>query len=698
DRREEEARRVASRLKHLLENGSVVDPDDDTTRGCRAGDIAILARRNDDLAALEPALRSYAVPFFNTATSGLAEGQEVLDLVTALRLIDDRYDDLRAFAFLRSPFVGLRDEVLVRISLRATDGARSLLDKAASFLDDAEAGRESWFEAPESARIGEIERAALRDGLGAMAEAQRLADRVDHAEVLETLLTRTGYRLHLLIREGASESLANIERFRALLDEYRHLTLGRFLALWDRWGDRDLGIPQARLFSSGDDVVTLSTIHAAKGLEWPIVALVGTQAPLAEARRFVGTHWTDPTLGPVLLPRAAERGPRATFALERRLEQENAEEARLLYVAATRARDRLVVAAPADEDLTGFAGWLAPELESAREVHQTSDATADDPEPERASLHATDDDERTGTGGQLDAFGLDGERRNQLDLFTPGSPPVNGTDPADGFVIIRRGGGSFQTSFGPPPVTLRWLDGLDPCEWPDSVGDIAERTRRIVGSATERMMRDADPEAWARRYLHGVLDPDDFLPPAGDRLPAKTRGTLIHGVLERIAAAEELDRVLDETIASLDLADLESALAPGASYRAALEREIADVVRSPAWRWYVEGEHYRELRFLHRSENEWLQGAFDLYRPARGVAPEQASLFGEPREGDDGRAAWVIDFKTHRIAAEEVEAVSADYALQIRAYRDAAAALGDGAGVPPRVALHFTKPNLATEV
>ena len=124
-----------------------------------------------------------------------------------------------------------------------------------------------WFAAPESDRVVEIERRGLAKGLQLIRDAHELADRADTAELLDTIVERTGYRLHLLLRDGAAEALANIERFFAMLEEYRHLSLGSFLGLWERWEEQDLGIPQAPLYSKEDDVVTLSTIHTAKGLE-----------------------------------------------------------------------------------------------------------------------------------------------------------------------------------------------------------------------------------------------------------------------------------------------------------------------------------------------------------------------------------------------------------------------------------------------
>ncbi len=718
ERREEMARRVAGRLHEILGRVQVVDPDEGGLRRCRPSDIAILARRNDDLTPLEGSLRTCGIPFYNATTSGFSNRQEILDLVTALRLLENPGDDLRAFAFLRSPFVGLRDEVLVRIGLDEPEdaGARdgSLLARAARHLEAVESGRRAWFPAPESAAIAGIEREALASGLAAFAAARLLVDRVDHAELLETLLEETGYRTHLLLREGASEALANIESFLALLEEYRHLSLVRFLALWDRWGRKDLGIPQARLFSRGDDVVTLSTIHAAKGLEWPVVVLVGTGADLVNERRLVGEHWTDPALGPVFLPRKDERGPRAAAALARRVDQEAAEEARLLYVAATRARDRLIVVGPAEPARRSYATWLAPELQNAVEEHEARVSETEEPLPGMESgrtkngvTRARAEDPATRTGPQIDAFGFDPDALPQLDLFgggraadAPGETPT-----AESPLVIRRRGSALQTSMTPPPVTLEWLLDIGPAPWPARVGQPVAPRPALIESATERALRALDPERWQLRYVHGVMRPEEFLqtlPPPGS-LPPTTRGTLIHGVLERIGEVEELGRILDETLSSLDFADLELALQPGTEYRTALEREIARVVRSPEWRWYIEGPHHRELRFLFHDGAAWLQGAMDLYRPARPgePPPEQVSLF----DGPGGAAGtvpepgvpWIIDFKTHGIEAHQAPEVAREYEIQAEIYRSAARIAAPG-GERPRVALHFTHPNVAVEI
>ena len=152
------------------------------------------------------------------------------------------------------------------------------------------------------------------------------------------------------------------------------------------------------------------------------------------------------------------------------------------------------------------------------------------------------------------------------------------------------------------------------------------------------------------------------------------RGTVIHGVLERIQETNELAAILEETIGGLDEPELEELMATGTEYRQELEQEIRRVIQSGEWAWYVQGEHHRELEFAHLAEpRDWRIGAFDLYRP------------GEEE-------SWVVDFKTHRIEAGEVRKVAEEYAIQARVYAGAAALRSVAT-----VRFHFTHPNLVVD-
>ena len=606
ERRTAEAELVAARIRQIVvdeargdtDGITIIDPGTGAPRLCRYRDVAILFRTRAPVPYLVEALARYGVPYYLAGDAGLKDRLEVLDVLTLLRLIENPRDDLRAFAYLRSPFVGLRDEVIARIRLAGS--GRSLLRAARAFLTDGE-----WFAAPEHGLVGEVERAALVTGLAVIDELSRLPSRVPIHRLAEEALERTGYRLHVLLSPQAEGTLANLERFIGLLEGYRNQTVGTFLEIWDRWEATDLGIPQAPLYSKSDDVVTLSTVHAAKGLEWPVVCLVDTHGTFRD--QGANSYWSDRELGPVLCPKLAERGDRTIRLHTREAAADRAEEARILYVATTRARDRLVIAGPTRKP-DGVAEWL----------NAGRDATV-------------------------------GVSDTPADVRIPAPPPA---------------------------PELAWLDGLvetgvAPLAAPVRAGPI-----RYTRSATEVMTRARSRREWRLRYLHGV-EPPWLFARAGESgdVPASVRGVVIHGVLERIRETDDLADLLDVAIGALDSPELEDRLGAGTALRLALEEELRRIVSSDEWRWYVEGEHWRELGFVQfRGPRHWRVGAFDLYRPA------------EPGH-------LIVDFKTHDIGPDAVERTARQYATQVAVYRAAARAAGHEAAVR----LHFTRPNRVWE-
>lgn len=597
---------TAARIEQLVGSVDIADPETGERRACRYSDIAVLYRTRTNLPGYLSALRARGIPFYEQGQAGLSSRMEVLDVITVLRLLHNFSDDLRAFAFLRSPFVGLRDETIARIRLIGRRG--TLLEQALRFLREGE-----WFDAPEHAGIAAVEREALRNGLALLDAADRLKDRLPLDELLTWLLDESGYRAHLHLLPGAREAIANLHGFIRVAEEFRDQPIGAFLELWDRWDDADQGLPQAPLYSRNDDVVTLSTIHSAKGLEWPVVFLIGVGA--APKDQATNDYWSDPDYGPLLCPKIADRGERAMRIHRRRGLEDAAESARLLYVAATRARDRLVVVGGSAKP-ESFGAWLAH-----------------------------------------------GE-----DLLT--APVQSAAPPAAGPHSITA-------------VDLAWLDRVRGGSVSPSARRMAQPPLRWITSATEEMQRRRNAKTWELIYVHGVQPVWHFMraakaltsEAAATAVPANLRGTIVHGVLERIREEAELTELLEETIGDLTSPELESVLAEGTPYRTALEQEIRDVVRSTDWQWYVAGEHYRELPFLHLAgPRAWRTGAFDLYRP-------------------DEPTSWIIDFKTHDVAAEQIAEVAQEYGVQAEYYRAAAGIRG-----PARVRLHFTRTNTVVDI
>jgi ATP-dependent exoDNAse (exonuclease V) beta subunit len=296
-RREAEAEAIAARIRHLVvdpalgdtEGVQVVDPDTGQLRDCAYRDVAILFRARTGLGCYLEALARYGVPYYLAGDAGLTDRLEIADLLNIFALVSNPFDDLAALSYLRSPFVGLRDEVLTRI--RLDNPARPLLYQARDYL------AKQWFEAPEHPQVGRIEREALKAGLDMVDDLITLRSRVPIDQLAALALDRSGYALHLLLLPQPEPRLANLARFIRVLEGYRNQTLGTFLELWERWEGQDLGIPQAPLYSKRDNVVTISTIHAAKGLEWPVVVLAGMDTIRDQ---LSGEVWTDRALGPVL--------------------------------------------------------------------------------------------------------------------------------------------------------------------------------------------------------------------------------------------------------------------------------------------------------------------------------------------------------------------------------------------------------------
>lgn len=598
ERRIGEGEQVARRIRELVEGGvEIVDPRTGEPRPCQYRDIAILYRTRTGVELYQQALARHGVPAYSSGLGGLSEQQEIRDLLNALQLIENPADDLAAFSFLRSPFIGLRDEVLAWMGLERRQ--RTLLYQAREMVDV------EWWDSGDHPRLTEIERASLRSGVKLIDELRRLAARLPLDALVQELLDRTGYRLHLMIMGENREALANLQTFIRVAEQHRKRSLGTFLDIWKCWDEQDSGLPQAPLYSAEDDVVTMSTIHRAKGLEWPLVFLIDSCSTIDT--KTWHRYWTDPDFGPILGPKKDQWGPRSQRLIERLELEEMAEEARLLYVASTRARDRLIVTGPRGSGKS-WVSWLEAGLD--RPVVSDRTSAGDLPHPPR-----------------------------------------------------------------PPRATLEWLDRVVEGEGEPLARPAPAVPLRFLTSATEAMMRENDPRQWELRYLHGVEPPWTFARDrSGGGVPAHLRGTVIHGVLERIQEQEELARLLDEVVGELDAPELEPVLMRGTAYRQALEEEIARVVSSDEWKWYTEADHFRELEFLHLVDSRSARvGAFDLFR------------IGEPNH--------IIDFKTHEIGAAQIEKTAASYRRQMELYSEAAGLVG-----PVEVRLHFTSPGVAVEM
>ena len=349
---EAEAELVARRIAALLSPGGPERVYDrgEVARPIRGGDIAVLLRRFTNLEAFRRGLLRRRIPHLVYKGRGFHEAREVLDLVALLTAAVDPDDPLALAAVLRSPLGPVSDNglaLLARGARASGDMARglsrrSLVDRPALDPDDAEV----------------VDRLArLLTGL------HREVDRLGPAALLEAALAETDYVAACAGGLYGEQAAANIDK---LLSQARAAELGgqgvrAFLGTLRDLADEEAREPEAAVVEERDPhAVRLLTVHAAKGLEFPVVFVpeCATESFRAGAERVL----VEPDLGLALKARGADGkrrwGSHGKAVAERRQERELSQSRRLLYVAVTRARDLVVLSGRGAKQAESWRQWI----------------------------------------------------------------------------------------------------------------------------------------------------------------------------------------------------------------------------------------------------------------------------------------------------------------------------------------------------
>lgn len=508
--------------------------------GTPPGDIAVLLPAWAPTGAVRAALLAAGVSSWTLRNEGYFERREVLDCLVALHAMLDPLDDVSLFGFLRSPMVGVRDETLLAIArhVKAPYGRR---------LMEAPTGE------PELLAFG----AALVDRYA------RLRDRLPHDELLDGLLDETGYMAHLvLLGEDGRQAQANVRKLVRLLRAWRHHTLRDLLKMVAEFRERDEGKREGDApLAARDDAVTITSIHSAKGLEWPVVV------------------WADLTRGAhgpgekCLIGRSAmrlrdpdieEAGEDARFQALKGAEEleEQAQRHRVWYVAATRARNRLIVSGVPAGELSGRHRGTAARLCVERLGAPIGDT---------AAYH--------------DHVGAAFTAR----VVPARAAPDAGTHPAEPLPVLA----ASTIPLSPPVVVVR-----------------GGRPRH---SASELLTFSKCARKHWFQYVAGLREPPVDRQSA-EFLDAVTRGHIVHDVLEHLRERDELDGLLEDAIGRWD-PDAPPPEAPeGLRYRGVLREEVTGVVSHADYRVVAALPGARhELPFVHLlSAPRWMQGRVDL--------------------------------------------------------------------------------------
>jgi len=366
-----EARRISDRIAELLAGGTRVGaPGEARPLGC--GDIIILLRSRTHAQAYEQALREAGIPYLGAGRGTLLQALEVRDLEALLNLLIVPFDNLALAQVLRSPLFDASD--------------RDLMDLAG--------GQGPWIERLTTVADERPPDSPLHRASRALDTWRRLAGQVPVHDLLDAIFHQGDVPARYEAAFPASlqpRVRANLVRFLELaleVDAGRYPSLPRFLNRLEELREQEEAPDEAA--PEGQDRVRIMTVHAAKGLEAPVIFLADAGPRREPARAFqTVVDWPAGAGSPrrmLLAGRRAEMDRASAGLLEQTDQADAREEANLLYVALTRARQLLFVSgcAPAQARQSGpDVGWYA-----AVRAALTEEPDTDDPELDAVVLES----------------------------------------------------------------------------------------------------------------------------------------------------------------------------------------------------------------------------------------------------------------------------------------------------------------------
>ena len=272
------------------------------TGGYALGDVAVMYRVNAQSRALEEACRRFGVAYQIVGGQKFYQRREIKDVAAYLRLVSNPHDDVALERVINVPARGIGQRTVDNLTRAARDRGTSMY---AAIESMGESGGGPFPLRPAQAQA----LTRFRDMIGGLTEESRTLDLV---ELIDAVMEQTGYKRYLEesaeTSERAEDRMDNIQEFRGSAREYTHLGVDEALTAFLEGVSL---VSDVDSFEEQPDALTLITLHQSKGLEFPVVFIVGMEEGLMPHSRSMGTP------------------------------EEIEEERRLCYVGVTRAQKRL---------------------------------------------------------------------------------------------------------------------------------------------------------------------------------------------------------------------------------------------------------------------------------------------------------------------------------------------------------------------
>ncbi|NLO26997.1 MAG: UvrD-helicase domain-containing protein [Actinobacteria bacterium] len=625
---EAEAEVAADRIRRLIDD-----------EGWSERDIVVLLPAQTNVQQYRRMLSSRGIQVYLVRGKGYYSQEEVADVTSLLRLLVNPHDDLALLSVLRSPLVGMSDDGLYLLGREGRRGRMSLWEMVRSGRSDS---------------LDDIDRRSLVEFMRRFERLRRRVGRPGLARLIDDAVIACDYDICLLASPEGKRRFANVRKLMRMADDYESLrgpdTAG-FVDLVRSMGDLSDTEGSAPILAEGEDVVRVMTVHQSKGLEFPVVVLAGLGSGIQSSSTGEVIVGDDGRVG-VFLKGSKHKnreahdlswGP-AVEILEENRAKDQEEDIRLLYVAMTRAQQRLLLVGATSVEgklgacrmgrIVGALGLEHAPMEGESVALSGVDAVVGGVGPSAVEI-----------GGPLQGGG--GPASKWFPAEKPTAEPaekmpagVTGSTPSFPDTVPR--------SVMPRQISFSALAAYQQCPRMFYL----ERVLGLGDRLVERM-EDEDSVPFGET----ILDDDECH--AG-----RDVGLLVHALLERTVS--EARPPSEETLRHLvdDWIEREgSRLAPGDQERAvALTRAFwVSPVAAP----FAQAGAEREVDFFFEQGGTIVRGVMDLLR--RGVE------------------SWhLVDYKTNALRGRSPAELAAAYDLQATVY--CLAALRAGA---PAVRLDF---------
>ncbi len=318
--REIEAQSISALLEEMINETKgkwmVFDKNERGSRPVRLRDMALLFPTLTGIEVYEEALKARGIPYRLEGGKEFFMRQEVRSLLCCLKALDDPADQISLFAALRSPFFAFSDEEI--------------------FLFVSSGNGLNYLQAPARKANG------LADAFSLLRRLHEERNVRSISSTVAELLSQTKALEFSLLRQGGEQVAANMRKIldqARVFEKERQATFRRFVEWLESKREEGVREGESPWSEEGEENVKLLTVHKAKGLEFPVVFLANLASQRIRQQEFI----------PLRLQATFELavGEFQTGGYESAMEQEKrkmeAEDRRLLYVAATRARDHLVI-------------------------------------------------------------------------------------------------------------------------------------------------------------------------------------------------------------------------------------------------------------------------------------------------------------------------------------------------------------------